>query len=150
MNEIRRLNFSFHLSNQDITSYMPWNDSEWKNLWQTLGGLDNVREVKLWLDGRLLSDDYELMLNGPALFKCLGGAPRYKFAISLPTHEEVEDRLTDPWGPRYDMDCFQEAALQFRGVPAYRPSDKNGVRGPVDSAMPSLEIMAWYSMSMSV
>ena len=147
--EIRRLNFSFSLSCEDIDNYMPWNDSQWKQLWQTLGELEQVREVRLWLDGRLISDYYELMLKGPALFKCLGGAPKYKLTINMPTNEVVEDRLTDPWGPRYGMDCFRGVELHFRGAPAYRPSDKKGIRGPVDSAIPSLEIMAWYSMSMS-
>ena len=147
--EIRRLNFSFHLSCEDINNYMPWNDSEWKQLWQTLSTLQNVREVRLWLDGRLISDLHELMPSGPALFKCLGGPPEYKLTVSLPTNEIVEDRLTDPWAPRYGMAYFRGVDLQFRGGPAYRPSDKKGVHGPVNSTMPSLEIMAWYSMSMS-
>ncbi|RYO86952.1 hypothetical protein DL766_009604 [Monosporascus sp. MC13-8B] len=147
---IRRFNFSFYLSQQEIDKYMPWNDSQWKQLWQTLGGLENVRQVKLWLDGRLGSDQHGLQLNGPALFKCLDEAPKYRLSVNLPTDEDAEEKLIDPWGPRYAMDCFQGVELQFRGAPAYRPSDKKGVCGPTNSAMPSLEVMAWYSMSMNV
>lgn len=149
VSEIRRFNFSFYLSQQEINEYMPWNDSQWSQLWQALGGLENVRQVKLWLDGRLGSDQQDLQLNGPALFKSLGEAPKYRLAVNLPTDEDTEDKLTDPWGPRYAMDCFQGVDLQFRGAPAYRPSDKKGVCGPANNAMPSLEIMAWYSMSMN-
>ncbi len=160
--EVRRLNLSFHLSRQEINSYMPWNESQWKDLWRALGGLASLREVKLWLDGRLGPDLHDLQLKGPALFQCLGEGegdaplppprPRYALAVSLPTDEATEDALalTDPWGPRYGMDYFRDVELQFRGAPAYRPSDKKGVCGPANSAAPSLEVMAWYSMSMNI
>lgn len=150
-NKVRRLNFSFYLSRQEINNFLPWNSSRWQQLWECLGQLSELREVKLWLDGRLGQDQHELQLHGPALFKCLEQSPpEYRLTVNLPTDEDSEEKLDDPWGPRYRMDCFRDVDLQFRGAPAYRPCEGSCVMAAPQADVPSLEVMAWYGMSMAI
>jgi hypothetical protein len=149
-NRVRRMNFSFYLSRQEIHSFLPWSESKWSQFWDALSQLSELREVKLWLDGRLGQDQHELQLNGPALFRCLGTGPRFELTINLPTDEATEDLLDDPWAPRYAMDCLRNVNLQFRGAPTYRPCDKDRVLSAPSSTLPSLDVMAWYGMAMNI
>jgi len=147
-NNVRQLNFAFYLSRQEINSFLPGSRSKWQQLWETLSHLSELREVKLWLDGRLGQDQHELQLHGPALFRCLQESPKYKLTVNLPTDEATEDLLDDPWAPRYRLDSLRDVNLQFRGTPTYRPCD--GARVMAKNDMPSLEVMAWFGVSMSL
>jgi hypothetical protein len=149
-NRVRSLNFSFYLTRQEINQFMSWGETRWSQFWASLAQLSELQDVKLWLDGRLGQDQHELQVHGPALFRCFGAGPSFNLTINLPTDEETEDKLDDPWGPRYAMDCLRDVNLEFRGLPTYRPCAGDCVLSAPSNGVPTLEIMAWYGLGMNM